>query len=111
VHMDERTRTLGTPSTSSSFSSDEDEVNSSVDETTGTGDHHFDTSFYPDLYMCNEGIEASFNNDEDERFRILVQRESRTGFGISKRFVKSPSWLESARLEAIEWIFEVCCSQ
>ncbi|XP_059456478.1 cyclin-D5-1-like [Corylus avellana] len=104
--MDERTRTPGTSFTSSSFSSDEDEVDSSVDETTGTGDHHFDTSFNPDLYMGNQGIETFLNNNEDKHIQILVQRESRAGFGISKSFVKTPSWLESARLEAIVWIFE-----
>jgi hypothetical protein len=127
----------GTPFTPSSFLlCDEDEAFLNMDERTRRGDHP-DTFLSRDL-LCHGGVQTSLNNelyeaktfmglnlsfvseDEDEHIQNLVQRESSTEFGISESFVTSScdhcsstsqSWLEDARLEAIEWIFMVCCSQ
>jgi cyclin D5 len=58
------------------------------------------------------------SENEDEYIKSLVQRESAIDFG-SKSCVSSScdcsstsqSWLKGARLDAIEWIFNVCFSQ
>jgi hypothetical protein len=100
------------------------------------GDSVSATWFSPSALLCNEDevflseeylgeaktcmdLDSCFvSENEDEYIKNLVQRETAIGFG-SKSCVSSScdcsstsrSWLKGARLDAIEWIFNVCFSQ
>ena len=91
----------------------------------------FDTSVSCSSLLCQETgkvclLETEREDDEsvyfnyfvlenvDEYIKKLVERETDVGFKTNAFFSDFPttgkSWLECARLDAIEWIFNVCFS-